>query len=180
MTPFTASVARGFAFLALGLGLAACGSIPDVERDPEPLTQTPALRYEIVRHDIAYTARVPYTFLNDTGVDVRLADCATDVRALLQVRRGDRWVEAWFPPEPRCEGPALIVAAGESYHDTLRVAGGPPGSNVTPAFIFEDVQGVYRLYWHQAAFEGDGSAVGDAARSDGPWRVSNPFVLAFR
>jgi hypothetical protein len=106
---------------------------------------------------------------------VRLADCGTDPRALLQTRRGDRWVDAWFPPEPRCEGPALVVAAGESYHDTLRVVGGPPGSNVTPAFIFEDVEGVYRLYWHQAELEGDGSAA-----ADGPWRVSNPFVLAFR
>lgn len=169
---------RAWTCIVLALALSGCGSPPDVERDPEPMTQTPDLRYPIERHDIGYTARIPYEFRNDTGVTVRLADCEGDARPLLQVRRGEAWVDAWHPLAIRCEGRPLVVAAGAAFADTLNVVGGPPGSNVTPAFIFEDVEGVYRLYWFQASLAD--SVADDAGVSGDDWRVSNPFVLAFR
>lgn len=142
------------------------------------MTQTSDLRYPIERHDIGYTARIPYELRNDTGGPMRLADCEGDVRPLLQVRRGEAWVDAWHPLATRCDGPPLVVAAGASFVDTLNVVGGPPGSNVSPTFIFEDVEGVYRLYWFQA---GRADSIADDAEVSGDdWRVSNPFVLAFR
>jgi hypothetical protein len=157
--------------------LAGCGSVPDVERDPVPLTQTAELRYPIERHDFAYMARIPYEFRNHTGGDVRLADCREDVRPLLQVRRNGAWVDAWHPPPTSCDGPPLVVAPGGTFTDTLSVVGGPSGSNVTPTFIFEDVEGVYRLYWYQASLS-DTLPEGASASGEA-WRVSNPFVLVF-
>lgn len=163
--------------LVLVLVLGGCGSVPEVERDPVPLTQTPDLRYPIDRLDFGYMARIPYEFRNDTGADVRLADCETDVRPLLQVRRNGAWVDAWHPFTTRCGGAPLVVAPGSTFSDTLVVVGGPPGSNVTPTFTFEDVEGVHRLYWFQARLP---HALPDDARASGDaWRVSNPFVLAF-
>ncbi|MEX2467273.1 MAG: hypothetical protein WD995_10205 [Gemmatimonadota bacterium] len=161
------------------VAMAGCGSVPDVERDPVPLTQTLELRYPVERHDIGYSAQVSYTFRNGTDAAIRLADCVDDVRPLLQLRRDGRWVDAWHPRLTPCDGPPLVVEPGASFGDTLNVVGGPPGSNITPAFIFEEIEGVYRLYWFQAALASD-SAVEEAESDiDTDWRVSNPFVLAF-
>ena len=170
----TARVQRYFACL---LVLAGCRGVPDVERDPAPMTQTAELRYPIERHDFGYSARIAYVFRNETDAAVRLAECAGDTRPLLQVRRNGIWVDAWHPLGIRCEDPPLVIDPGASFADTLTVVGGPPGSNVTPTFVFEDVEGVYRLYWFQAR-RGE-VAADEPADPDDAWRVSNPFVLAF-
>jgi hypothetical protein len=164
-----------------GLSTAACSGPPDVERDPAPLLQTSALRYTVERHDFGYSTTIPFTYRNETGVDVLVDHCDGDVRPLLQIRRGDRWVDQWYPFMDDCQGPPIRIAPGDVYSDTVRVIGAPPGSNVTPAFVFEDVEGVYRLYWFQASLsDSDSVASGDAARAAAlPWRVSNPFVLTF-
>lgn len=141
------------------------------------MTQTTDLQYPIERHDFGYSAKIPYVFRNETGAALRLAECAGDARPLLQVRRDGVWVDAWHPLAVRCEDPPLVVEPGASFSDTLTVVGGPPGSNVTPTFTFEDLEGVYRLYWFQAR---RAAAVADEPPPAGDaWRVSNPFVLAF-
>ena len=166
---------------ALGLSAAACFGPPDVERDPAPMLQTSALRYTWDRHDVGYSTRIPFTYRNETGVEVLVDHCDGDVRPLLQIRRGDRWVDQWHPFMDGCRDPPLRIAPGDVYSDTVRVIGAPPGSNVTPAFVFEDVEGVYRLYWFQARLSvSDSGPPGRESEAGAlPWRVSNPFVLAF-
>jgi len=164
-------------FLTLFLG--ACGGVPDVERDLGPLVQTSELRYRIERHDVGYRVDIPYSFRNETGDTVFLDHCAGDVRPLLQVQRGDLWVDAWFPFRWECGGAPIRIEPGGRFGDTLRVIGAPPGSNVLPAFVFEEVEGVYRLLLFQARAVplGPDTVPG---RIETGLRVSNPFVLSFR
>ena len=155
------------------LASVACGP-PSVDRDLDPYTQTSALEYPLERHDIGYSARIAFTFTNRASAPVVLDHCEGDIRPLLQVRREGRWVDAWHPFMRTCVSPPIEVPPGGTRTDTLAVVGAPPGSNVSPNFVFGDVEGVYRLYWFQAE-------LGDAARPpDDAWRVSNPFVLALR
>lgn len=165
--------------MVAGLAMAACSGPREVERDPAPLLQTSALTYTFERHDFGYSATIPYTYRNETDVDVVVDHCDGDVRPLLQIRRGDRWVDQWHPFMDGCSSPPLRIAPGERYTDTLRVVGAPPGSNVTPAFVFEDVEGVYRLYWFQARLsDSDPVAPGEESGAAAlPWRASNAFVL---
>lgn len=170
----------GLGAILLGLvALTACDSVPDVERDPEPLLQTSELRYPLERHDIGYSAQVVYTFRNDTDADIHLDNCRGDVRPLLQVRRDGRWVDAWRPLTRECESDPVVVEKGARLTDTLDVVGAPPESNVSPSFVFDDVEGVYRLYWFQARLVRDGEDAENAPDPGVPWRTSNPFVLAF-
>lgn len=165
---------RPFRAWAVLLASVACCAPPSVERDPEPHTQTSGLEYALERHDIGYSSRIPYTFTNRSSATVRFGNCDQDIRPLLQVRRDGRWVDAWYPLMRTCESAPLEVPPGDVRADTLTLVGAPPGSNVSPNFVFEDVEGVYRLYWFQAE-------LAEAARPpDDAWRVSNPFVLALR
>ena len=161
------------------LALAACTPAPVVERDPAPLLQTDALRYELVRDDVGYATRIAYTFRNETGETVALPNCQGDTRPMLQKERDGRWYDAWEPYRGRCESPPVVIGAGETFSDTFDVFGAPPGSNVLPAFVFPEVEGVYRLFWVQARPAADSAGTPDEARRfDMDLVVSNAFVLA--
>lgn len=160
------------------VALVSCGDVPDVARDPAPFLQTDEVRYDWTRHDFGYSTEIAYTYRNDTGVRVLLDACEGDVRPLLQVQRDGRWVDAWHPLMRNCPGEPLVIEPGDRWDGTVRVIGAPPASNVTPNFVFEDVEGVYRLYWFQARLE-DGGPNGAPTVPDDLWRTSNPFVVAF-
>jgi hypothetical protein len=145
-----------------------------VERDVAPHTQTSALRYELERHDIGYSGRIPYTFTNRLSGPVIFHNCEGDVRPLLQVRRQGRWVDAWRPLMRACASSPLEIPPEGARTDTLVLVGAPPGSNVSPNFVFEDLEGVYRLYWFQS------ETLKPVGPPDDAWRVSNPFVLTLR
>lgn len=160
------------------IALVSCGDIPDVARDPTPFLQTGEVRYAWTRHDFGYGTEISYTYRNDTGATVLLEQCEGDVRPLLQVQRDGRWVDAWHPLMRTCSDEPLVIEPGARWEGTVRVIGAPPGSNVTPNFVFEDVEGVYRLYWFQAHLADDGPD-GVAPPPDDRWRTSNPFVVSF-
>lgn len=162
---------------AAALALASCGGPPDVPRDTEPLLQTSALRYTLERDELGFRATIPYAFRNDTGGPVHLPNCGGDVRPLLQVQRGDAWFDAWEPFRETCQDPPVTIAAGDVFTDTLRLFGAPAGSNLVPAFAFEEVEGVYRLLWNQAVTRHDGGAPDPKALLPIEQRTSNRFVL---
>jgi len=164
---------------AVVVAVGACTGVPDVERDLGPFLQTADLRYDWTRHDFGYSTEIAFTYRNDTGGRLLLDQCGGDVRPLLQVQRGDRWVDAWHPLVRNCPDEPVVIEAGDRWEGSVRVLGAPPGSNVTPNFVFEDVEGVYRLYWFQARLDEPAGAEGPEAPQDDRWRVSNPFVIAF-
>lgn len=157
--------------------LAACSTPPAVSRDPGPLLQTEALSYELTEDDVGYRARIPYTFRNETGGPVYLVNCEGDVRPLLEMDRNGIWFPAWEPFGTGCQSPPVIVPEGGTYGDTLALRGARPGSNVMPAFVFPDVEGVYRMVWFQAyaAYDTVSGEPGEPLPLE--QRVSNAFVL---
>jgi hypothetical protein len=164
--------------LGVCLAVTACRPTPAVERDPGPLLQTDRLHYELVRDEVGYATRIAYTFRNETDEAVVLPNCDGDTRPMLQKERDGRWYDAWEPYRDRCESPPVVVGVGGTFADTFDVFGAPPGSNVLPAFVFPDVEGVYRLFWVQARPAVDGTGAPDMERSlDMRFKVSNPFVL---
>lgn len=169
---------RRFAPAVAALLLVACQPTPTVERDPAPLLQTDTLVYALVRSEAGYATRIAYTFRNETGEAVVLPNCNGDTRPMLQKERDGRWFDAWEPFRDRCESPPVVIGAGETFTDTFDVFGAPPGSNVLPAFVFPEVEGVYRLFWVQARPAADSTGAPDMERSlEMGQRVSNPFVL---
>ena len=96
------------------------------------------------------------------------------------VRREGRWVDAWRPLQrSNCADELVVVRSGATRSDTVSVVGAPPGSNVTPQFVFTELEGVYRLYWFQARRDSAAEANAVDPR-DARWRTSNAFVLSFR
>jgi len=167
----------GVLFAVGALVGAACAGPPEPTRDADALLQTSALRYELRREDLGWRVTIPYTFRNDTGGPVYLPNCDGDIRPLLQVERNGAWFDAWRPFTVKCQSPPVVVLAGDTLADTLRVFGAPAGSNLVPAFTFEDVQGVYRLLWYQAASSADSAVVDPDALLPLRQRISNRFLL---
>lgn len=158
---------------------AACRPTPTVERDPVPLLQTGALRYDLVRTEVGFSTRIAFHFRNETGEAVVLPNCNGDLAPMLQKERDGRWFDAWEPYRDRCESPPVVVGVGASLSDTFDVFGAPPGSNLLPAFVFPEVEGVYRLFWVQARPAVDSTGAPDETRRlDMDQLVSNAFVLA--
>jgi len=161
---------------AVVLVAVACGPrVP--ERDTGALLQTAALRYELRRDELGYRVTIPWAFHNATGDTVWVPNCDGDVRPLLQVERNGAWFDAWTPFAGTCASPPVVVAPGDSLADTLHVFGGAAGSNLVPAFAFEEVEGVYRLLWHRALSAWDGASVDPADALPVAQRVSNRFLL---
>lgn len=159
------------------VALAACSAPPQVERDPEPLLQTSELRYRVTKNRVGFAATIPFTYRNETGGAVYLANCDGDVRPMLQKQRNGKWFDAWEPFRTRCQSPPVVIQPGATFADTLDLMGAPPGSNVMPAFVFPEIEGVYRLVWFQAMESPPDSVGGAGARLEERYRVSNPFVL---
>ncbi len=155
----------------------ACAGPREPPRDPGALLQTSALRYELRRDELGWRVTIPYTFRNDTGGPVYLPNCGGDIRPLLQVERNGAWFDAWRPFTERCQSPPVVILAGDTLADTLRVFGAPAGSNLVPAFAFEDVEGVYRLLWYQAVSSTEEGAADPDAPLPLAERISNRFLL---
>lgn len=149
----------------------------ELQRDVEAPLQTSDLRYELRRDELGYRTTIPWTFLNATGDTVWVPNCNGDVRPLLQVDRNGAWFDAWTPFSETCAGEPLVVAPGASIADTLHVFGAPAGSNLVPAFAFEDVEGVYRLLWHRAVSSWNGGPVDPSSALPLNQRISNRFLL---
>jgi hypothetical protein len=96
---------------------------------------------------------------------------------MLQKERSGKWYDAWEPFGTPCVSPPVVIEPGATFSDTLALMGAPPGSNVLPAFVFPEIEGVYRLVWSQAFARPADSAGDEGQRLEERYRVSNPFVL---
>lgn len=166
-----------FTALSAAFLLAACNPPPSVERDPTPLLQTDTLAYALVEDDAGFRTRIPYTYRNETGGAVYLANCDGDVRPLLEMDRNGIWFPAWEPFRTECLSPAVVIGPGETYVGTLHLRGAPPASNLLPVFVFPEIQGVYRMVWFQAYAAYDSATLQVSDPLPLEQRVSNPFVL---
>ena len=174
------TISRFWPFLFLTAGFAtSCKSPLDVERDTEPLLQTERLQYKLGPDGRAglMKTEIPYTFVNRTGVRIVRLNCNGRIPALLERKQGSKWVTGWIPVHNDCPGPPIVIEAGEVYRGTLHVWAAEFGSDTSPQFAFERVEGIYRIRWEDALRSEfpDQEPLGEELPLE--VRISNSFVL---
>lgn len=136
---------------AVAMLLAACREGPaepsDVVRDQDALFQTDSLQYAIADNGSLLTVDIGVTFTNSTGAPVYIVNCNGATGFVLERRNGSRWDTMYSPVLPACLSPPIVVEAGASRRDVVRVLAGYPGSNVRPQFSTRDLSGEYRVVW---------------------------------
>ncbi len=140
-----------------------------------------------IRTDRAeYTARrvadgveveIPFTYTNRTGRTVYVVNCNGIAPPGLQKRVDGEWMRAWSAAVPLCLSPPIVIGAGRTYTDTLRVFAGTPSSGVAPVLEVEEVEGVYRLVWENVVHDYDDARPGFGEPLPLEARISNPFRL---
>ena len=173
------SAPRAVILLAAALPLlAGCDSILSPDDGVVPPIRTDALEYRLeVWNEDWLATEISYTFENRTGGPVYIPNCRGDFHLTLHRHHRGNWeTTAWGNTVNGCLSPPIVIDAGETFSDTLRVAGGLPGTNAGPTWDQWDPSGTYRIVWPQAL-----SSYEDE-HPHGPTiplehRVSNAFVL---
>jgi len=146
------------ALLVVFFGVLSCSSPVEVPWDGEPLLQTEGFEFQVIHTSGRMEVTIPFSYTNHTGSKVLLSHCGGDVSPTLDMRRGDEWVTAWVPIRRACGSTPIQIKKGAEYRDTLRVYAHPFGSNTHPQFLFEDIEGTYRLRWNVAYSERNSEA----------------------
>jgi len=167
------------ALAAASLVMACSDSIASPGTGGPPPIQTDRTSYQL-QETVGRGLRVeiPYAYHNTTGKTVYLVNCKV-VQAGLQKQVEDEWVDAWGGVYNDCLGPAIEVAAGASYVDTMVVSHYP---GAFPRFSVEPIDGTYRIAWSSTRTVHNY----DDSFSDGSWgdslpladRISNEFTLS--
>lgn len=159
------------------LVIAACATpLAPHDRDPSLPLQTEDLTYELRESARGLEMDIPFTYTNETGETVYVVNCNGNAPPSLQKRVDGEWVRAWAPVVPLCLSAPIVIAAGETYTDTLRVRAGHRNSNTFPQFEVGG-PGVYRLLWHRVVhdYDSDRQDFGDPLPV--AERVSNSFRI---
>jgi len=160
--------------LAAFIGVLSCNSPLDVLRDKGPLLRTEGVEFQMIHHDPGgWEVTIPYSYTNDTGSKVLLANCLGHVPPRLEMKREKQWVTAWVAVELLCAGAPIEIKEGSVYRDTLHVYAAPFGSKSGPQFAFEDPEGTYRLRWDRAFWE----RISKGGALPLKFRISNEIVL---
>lgn len=180
-------VIRALCAVALACLAAACRSGdpesadgPPAARSPDPASAAPALRtsadrYTLRRTPTGYEASIPFTYTNPTDAAVYVPSCRGAHPPSLEKRVDDGWELAWSPVVLLCLGPPVVIQAGESHADTLRLTAGYPGSDQASQFTVEDPEGEYRMVW--TVYESYDPDSGRGEPLPLRHRISNTFVL---
>lgn len=167
-----------FAFVVAGAILMGCDTLAGPpERESEAPLQTDRLAYTLRRADGGLNAEIPFTYTNRTGNGVYVVNCNQSAPPILEKRIEGRWETAWAPVVLLCLSPPIVIEAGETYSDTLRVYGGDSTSDIYPRFRGEEVEGTYRLVWLGVVhnYDPDRQGFGDELALEE--RISNTFTL---
>lgn len=134
-----------------------------------PLFQTDSSSYLLRATTGGWQTQIGVTFTNRSGDAALISNCQGSTPIELDKLIGSEWVEVWSPAILACSSPPITIAPNASYRTTVFVFGGYPGTNFSPKFSIDDLDGVYRLKW-DAIVSGPNSLPEE-------WRVSNQFRL---
>jgi hypothetical protein len=163
---------------AAGLLVAGCESPSEVpDPDGEPLMRTEASVYRLAERGVLLEVDIPFVYENRTGGAVYLVNCNGFVPPYLERKVDGKWRLEWGPGENGCLSPPVIIAAGQSYADTLGVHAPVFGSNAQPQFRGPDIDGIYRLRWDRALSSFDPNRQPFGRELPLELRVSNTFEL---
>lgn len=167
------------AVLAAGCSGDFLGTGPNFNRapgDPPPIG-TSASSYTLTSSGRMWSAEIPFRFTNQSNRPISLLNCHGWSGAMLEKWEGGEWVAGWSPVLLACLSRPIVIRAGGTRADVLRIVAGQPGSNAYPQFMVPEVAGTYRLVI--------GGAFWNYDHGGPPWgeppplelRVSDPFEI---
>ena len=166
--------------------LAACAEEP-AEVPPSSSPDAPAAsahhftvdsaRYTLTREGAALRTSIGYAFRNRLPDTIYVVNCNGHVVMDLQKREGTAWRTVLPGMTNACLSPALEIAPGDSIAGRWVVWGALPGDPSLPTYETDELEGEFRLIWHQPRlnYAGDVRNFGDTLAV--AERTSMPFEL---
>lgn len=157
--------------IVAALSLAACEPVaPDVDGG----IVTGRDSYVLQRTDSGIEGTIDHTFTNRTDETAYVVNCLGGHSLSLERWQGGEWVLAWSPVVLGCLSEPIVIEPGGAHSDTVNVFAGHRGSNLYPQFKVREIEGTYRLVWHDIVHDYDDGHGTPLPLRD---RVSNTFRI---
>lgn len=160
------------------VGMVACGSPMEIERDLGAAIQTDRLTYQLRVIEGGLEADIELSFRNVTEMQVFVVNCGGVPRFRLEKLVDDEWAPAWSRAQFACLSPPIVVEPDGRYDYVLSIFGGDPDCGCSPRFTIEPVSGIYRIVLDGAFHSVDGAGAGQGDTLDVEKRSSNRFLLS--
>lgn len=171
--------------------LLSCGEADVPEFDgPEPpgrsgTRSTPPLRtdssaYTLREEASAWTTMIGFSYRNGGEDTVYVVNCNGQVTMNLQKREAGEWQDVWFGETNACLSAPIVIPPGSTYEGQLTIRGAEPGTSAVSAFSTADLDGDFRLVWHQPVRHYDSRRPGFGEVMPLDERSSNTFSLSQR
>jgi hypothetical protein len=166
--------------IPLLVGLSGCGQ-PEPDSglnsgDPSVLLRTDSTGYSLQFDDPGWRTTVGFTYRAESDT-VYIVNCNGAILMNLQKLEAEGWTDAWYAEGNQCLSPPIVVPPGEVFRSEVHIWGAEPGTGSYNTFRVPEIEGEYRLVWHQPVHHYmDGSGTfGDMIPL--AKRVSNRFRL---
>lgn len=168
--------------LGFMLGLLGCdGPPPDAdpvlgERSFDAPIHTDSTVYSLRFDDPGWTTTIGFAYRAEADT-VYIVNCNGAILMNLQKLEPDGWTDAWYAEGNACLSPPIVVPPGTEFSGEVVIWGAEPGRRSYNTFRVPDIDGEYRLVWHQPVHHYDPrpGSFGDTIPL--AKRVSNRFTL---
>lgn len=166
---------------ALVLGLLGCEGAPPADKivrngDDGPPIQTDSTRYVLRFDDPGWMADIGFSCHADSDT-VYIVNCNGAILMNLQKLVSGEWTDAWYAEGDACLSPPIVVPPNGEFRGEIAIWGAHPASPSYNSFRVSEIDGEYRLVWHQPVhhYQPEPGRFGDTIHLDR--RISNPFTL---
>lgn len=164
--------------IALTFVIGGCRRMPSVEGQPRVgMLRADSARFTVLLNGPLYEGEIGFRFTNNSGTTLSMNYCVVPTPPTLEKQRADgSWGHAYSAVVSLCLTlPPFRIPNGGTYHGSLLIAAGRPGTNVFPVFEPDSIPGTYRLRWELRAGDDPDNRVAPLVGT-----VSPPFQLAAR
>jgi hypothetical protein len=150
--------APSIAVSLVALLVVSCAPRSEPVGEPEPVIDpapkvglvTERDRYRLQPWNEGKAAFIVATLTAPPDTTVHIVNCGGQMSWGLQRQEGGQWIDAWIGETNECLSPPIVVRAGTSYTDTMRLVS-ITGERLRHGTIRHDVPpGIYRVVLHNA------------------------------
>ena len=105
--------------------------------------------YTLRRDGDGLTASIGWIFRNPVADTIQVVHCNGHIIMDLQMRTAEGWDYVWRAMTNGCLSAPIEIAPGDSLSGRMEVWGAEPGHPNLPTFTTADLDGEFRLVWHQ-------------------------------
>ena len=180
------------AILCVGVGaLLSCGvqDVPELDGSELPgrsgtsgtrSLRTDSSEYALREEESVWTTMIGFSYENSGEDTVYVVNCNGQVTMNLQKREEGEWQDVWSGETNACLSAPIVIPPGSTYEGELSIRGAEPGTSATSAFSTADLEGDFRLVWHQPVRHYDSRRPGFGEVMPLDERSSNIFSLRQR